>query len=59
MKAKYQIPMIEWLDAESESAFAASLPNDLVGEGQNLNEAPTTEATSGNLSRTNIWDDED
>ena len=58
MKAKYQIPTIEWLNADSESAFAASLPQK-VEDGQNLSTAPETNETSGNLSRINIWGDED
>ena len=57
MKAKYQVPTIEWLNAESESTFAASLTG-VVEEGQDLNDAPTTNETEGNLSRFIAWDEE-
>ena len=58
MKAKYQIPAIECLFADGESLLDGSLPKNLT-DGQDLNNAPTTSETSGNLSRINVWDDED
>ena len=59
MKAKYQTPAIEGLLADGESILnAASLPSELT-QGQNLNNAPETEETSGNLSRLNIWNDDE
>ena len=58
MKTKYQIPTIEYLLADSESLLASSLTG-IVENGQDLSDAPTTDATSGNLSRFNVWDDEE
>lgn len=59
MKTKYQIPTIEYILADSENLLDnASLPQNLT-DGQNLDKAPTTDATSGNLSRFNVWDDEE
>ena len=59
MKKTYQIPEIECQFAEGDDLMqTASLPMNLV-EGQNLENAPETSETSGNLSRKSIWDDED
>lgn len=59
MKAEYQAPAVECLFAEGDSLLQeTSLPEEL-SDGQDLDKAPTTEQTSGNLSRFNIWDDED
>ena len=58
MKATYQQPMTELLGMISTEMIAASLLTP-VEEGQDLNEAPTTDETSGNLSRYSVWDDED
>ena len=59
MKAKYQIPTTDYLFAESGSLLEGSLPANLI-DGENLGNAPSTDETSGNLSRyTNVWDDDD
>lgn len=58
MKATYQAPAVEQLLADTDMLLVASLP-EVLTEGQNLENAPTTEETSGNLSRNSIWDDED
>ncbi len=62
MKAKYQTPEMEYLFADSESLLGAASVLTDDGEGnisQGLVNAPTTEETSGNLSRRSIWDDEE
>ncbi|MBR2238927.1 MAG: hypothetical protein IJ887_13855 [Prevotella sp.] len=58
MKTQYQAPAIEFLFADSESLLEGSLPQTLT-DGQDLGNAPTTDATKGNLSRINIWDNDE
>ena len=51
-------PSLKWMEAETEEMIAASA----VENGFTINEStPTTDATSGNLSRQNssIWDDDE
>ena len=57
MKKIYQAPMIETSGMEPEGLMANSV-NSLT-EGFNFSEVSETEATSGNLSRQTIWDDEE
>lgn len=59
MKATYQQPTTEFLGMISTEMIATSIPQNLAEDGQNLNNAPTTDETSGNLSRYNVWNDED
>ena len=56
MKATYQKPLIEETDAELTPLLEGS--QKLVEDGFNPNDTPTTEETSGNLSRRNVWFDE-
>ena len=55
MKAKYQTPSIETISSDLCDLIMASG----VEEGFNTSTAPTTEETSGNLSRRDIWNDEE
>ncbi len=56
MKAIYQSPKTDVLSISLTHMIAVSSPE----KGQNLNEAPITEETSGNLSRRrDVWDDEE
>ena len=57
MKAIYQKPNTELFNVTVAQMIAASLP-EKVEDGFNQNDAPTTEATSGNLSRKDLWEDE-
>ena len=57
MKKIYQAPMIETEGMEAEGLMANSV-NSLT-EGFDLNEVTETNATSGNLSRQTIWDDDE
>ena len=59
MKTKYQNPVMEYLFAETGNLLEGSQLQDIVTNGQDLGGAPTTNATEGNLSRMNVWDDED
>ena len=52
MKKKYQNPEAEFVGMDLEEMIAFS-----VTEGVNLDDAPETEATGGNLSRRSVWDD--
>jgi hypothetical protein len=47
MKKIYQMPVIRWVEAQTEQMIAASNPED----GFKQSEAPETTATEGNLSR--------
>ena len=58
MKAIYQKPSTEFMSTTMSQLMAASLP-EKVEDGFNPNDTPTTDATSGNLSRRKVWDDED
>ena len=56
MKKTYIAPSIIWMEAETEEMISASgVENGFKLDG----EVPTTEATSGNLSRRSVWDDEE
>ena len=55
MKAKYQTPSIETIGSDLCDLIMASG----VEEGFNTDSAPTTEEISGNLSRRDIWNDEE
>ena len=60
MKTTYLKPEIGELYMSLEEMIAASDPILPGGNNNNLNDAPTTGETSGNLSRYNeIWDDEE
>lgn len=53
MKKIYQMPEVDVLDVMTEDMIAASP----VEDGFETTEAPSTEATSGNLSRQkDMWD---
>jgi|GEM_PF-2933876 len=60
MKKTYQQPTTLVAVIEMQQIIAAS-PLGPVEEGHNQNEVPTTDATSGNLSRRrrSVWDDEE
>lgn len=60
MKAKYQSPQLYFEALEEEEMIASSLRTDESGNPyQTLNDAPTTDDVSGNLSRLNIWEDDE
>ncbi|MBQ9356611.1 MAG: hypothetical protein IJT98_04915 [Prevotella sp.] len=62
MKTTYQKPSVEIVKLETTRMIAASkLLDDTLGLEQDLSKAPTTNETSGNLSRyhNSLWDDED
>ena len=56
MKAKYQIPSIEFMASETENMIAASPAENGFDMENPIGE---TTATSGNLSRQDIWEFED
>ena len=57
MKKIYQSPETLLMTIATQQMIAAS---ELIKDNQqNLNEAPTTNETSGNLSRRSVWDDEE
>ena len=61
MKKIYENPTTDILTYSESLMTAAS--NGLLGDGENpnsinLGNAGTTDATSGNLSRRSVWDDE-
>ena len=61
MKAIYQKPITEVIAVNTSNLMAASLFT-TNGDGtisQELSEEHTTTETSGNLSRTNLWDDDE
>ena len=61
MKAIYQKPITEVIAANTSNLMAASMFT-TNGDGtisQELSEEHTTTETSGNLSRTNLWDDDE
>lgn len=61
MKAIYQKPITEVIAVNTSNLMAASLFT-TNGDGtisQELSEEYTTTETSGNLSRTNLWDDDE
>jgi hypothetical protein len=58
MKAIYQKPSTEFMSTTMSQLMVASLP-EKVEDGFNPNDTPTTDQTSGNLSRRKVWDDED
>ena len=58
MKKTYQSPKADYMTISLEQMIADSGYGD-PENGVSLNEVVTTNATSGNLSRRNIWDDED
>ena len=58
MKAIYQKPETDMILVATQQLMAGSMGP--VEDDTNLNDAPVTTATSGNLSRgRSIWDDED
>ena len=54
MKKKYQNPEAEFVGMDLEEMIAFS-----VTEVVDLDDAPETEATSGNLSRRSVWDEDE
>ena len=61
MKAIYQKPITEAIAADTSDLMATSLFT-TNGDGtisQELSEEHTTNQQSGNLSRTNLWDDDE
>ena len=54
MKKKYQNPEAEFVGMDLEEMIAFS-----VTEGVNLDKAPETDETSGNLSRRSVWDEDE
>jgi len=57
MKKSYQSPAATNVFVELHNMIAAS---DLIKDNQqDLTEAPTTDKTSGNLSRRGVWEDEE
>jgi len=57
MKKIYQSPETLLMTIATQQMIAAS---ELIKDNQqDLNEAPTTNETSGNLSRRSVWDDEE
>ena len=56
MKKIYQMPAVRWMEAQTEQMIAVSV----IENGFNQASAPTTEATSGNLSRqTTVWGEDE
>ena len=56
---KYMQPTTDIIVMETVNSIAAGSLTGRVEEGQDLGDAPTTNATSGNYSRRNsIWDDD-
>ena len=56
MKAKYQIPTIEFMVSETESMIASSPAENGFDMTDPIG---VTDATSGNLSRQDVWEFED
>lgn len=59
MKKTYQTPVTLLGDLDLQQLLTSSLKSDENGIYQDLGDAPTTDATSGNLSRRSVWNDED
>ncbi len=60
MKAIYQNPTTEIITITVAQMIAISQFGDLVENGEDLGDAPTTDQTSGNLSRRRtVWDEEE
>jgi hypothetical protein len=59
MKKTYQKPVTLLGDLDLQQLLTSSLKSDENGIYQDLGDAPTTDATSGNLSRRSVWNDED
>ena len=60
MKKIYQNPKTDIVTISVAQMIATSSNNyGQPEQGQDLNTVETTEATSGNLSRRSVWDDED
>ncbi|MBQ7510248.1 MAG: hypothetical protein IJT53_05020 [Prevotella sp.] len=60
MKKTYQNPKTDIVTISVAQMIATSSNNyGQPEQGQDLNTVETTEATSGNLSRRSVWDDED
>ena len=59
MKQTYQKPVTLLGDLDLQQLLTSSLRSDESGIYQDLGDAPTTDATSGNLSRRSVWNDED
>lgn len=57
MKAIYQKPSTEFMSTMMSQLMVASPVE--KGFDPNSDDVPTTDATSGNLSRRKVWDDED
>jgi len=62
MKKIYLMPATKWMEAQTEEMMAGSDLLNPNSDGdptqQDLNNAPTTDAPSGNLSRQGLWDEE-
>ena len=61
MKKIYVMPLTATTTIELQQMIAASDLLKSKGDGfeQDLSTSPTTDAPSGNLSRRNVWDDEE
>lgn len=61
MKAIYQQPTTIVVVLQTQRMIAQSQLKDLVEEGEDLDNAPETTATYGNLSRRHrsVWDDDE
>ena len=60
MKAIYQKPVTETVRVALSPLMTASRTPEKVEDGIDGNDTPTTEETSGNLSRRRtVWDDEE
>ena len=62
MKKIYQNPKTDVVTVTLSHIIAASQTGGLLGDGPDdldLNDIAETEATSGNLSRRTVWDDEE
>ena len=64
MKKTYQNPKTDVVTVALSHIIAASQTGGLLGNGDNpndldLNDIAETDAVSGNLSRRNVWDDEE
>ena len=52
-------PTTKWVEAQTEEMIASSLTEVGGVLQQDLSDPNTTEATSGNLSRQSLWDEND
>jgi len=62
MKKIYMTPTTKWVEAQAEEMMAGSdlfTPDSSGNPTQDLSSPETTEATSGNLSRQSLWDEND